>query len=288
MLLGYNTNGFAFHDLLEAIDVMAEIGYRSVAITLDHHMLNPFDDGLAEELDELERRLEWHGMRSVIETGARFLLDPRVKHEPTLISAASWERARRLEFLCRAIDIAKRLRSDCVSFWSGVPRDGSQDDELWQRLVDGIQRVIDYAAEHGVVLGFEPEPGMFIDTMARYEELLSRVDASHFRLTLDVGHLHCLGETPLGTQISRWGSRLVNVHLEDMRRRQHEHLMFGEGEIDFAEVFSALTQCGYQGGVHVELSRHSHDAPDTARRAWEFLSEFAGPIASLDEQSGHS
>ena len=41
MLLGYNTNGLAHHDPFEAIVVLAEIGYQSVAITLDHGPLNP-------------------------------------------------------------------------------------------------------------------------------------------------------------------------------------------------------------------------------------------------------
>jgi sugar phosphate isomerase/epimerase len=47
--------------------------------------------------------------------------------------------------------------------------------------------------------------------------------------------------------------------------------MFGEGEMDFAEVFAALRRADYDGGVHVELSRHSHDAVETAWRALEFL-----------------
>jgi sugar phosphate isomerase/epimerase len=47
--------------------------------------------------------------------------------------------------------------------------------------------------------------------------------------------------------------------------------MFGEGEIDFAPVFEALRQIGYTGGLHVELSRHSHDAVQTARAALAFL-----------------
>ena len=56
-----------------------------------------------------------------------------------------------------------------------------------------------------------------------------------------------------------------------MRRGVHDHLMFDEGEIDFAEVMGALNDIGYAGGVHVELSRHSHDAVETARRALDFL-----------------
>jgi len=49
--------------------------------------------------------------------------------------------------------------------------------------------------------------------------------------------------------------------------------MFGEGEIDFAEVLGALEEIGYPGGVHVELSRHSHDAVEVARRSLAFLKE---------------
>jgi sugar phosphate isomerase/epimerase len=143
-------------------------------------------------------------------------------------------------------------------------------------LVEGLQRTINYAAEHQVKLGFEPEPGMFIDTMSRYQELLDHVDAPHFLLTLDVGHLHCLGETPINDHIQRWSQRIINVHIEDMVQGIHEHRMFGEGEMDFGPILKAFREIGYQGGLHVELSRHSHEAPVAARKAWEFF-------ASLDD-----
>ncbi len=276
MLLGYNTNGLAHHDPLQAVELLAELGYRSVALTVDHGCLNPYCGELDAQLTAMHRTLRRYGMRSVIETGARFLLDFRHKHEPTLVSADPPARARRVEFLRHAVDIAKRLQSDCVSFWSGAVHDGADDRTVWSRLMDSLCPVVDYAALHGVTLGFEPEPGMFIDSMSRYTELLQKLDgvhaiAPHFRLTLDVGHLHCQGETPLAEQILRWGPRLVNVHLEDMRRGIHEHLQFGEGEIDLPPVLDALRRANYRGGIHVELSRHSHAGPTAARRAIDFL-----------------
>ena len=107
--------------------------------------------------------------------GARFLLDSRRKHQPTLISPAPDERAYRLEFLERAIYIAAALESPIVSFWSGTPVDDAPPEVLMDRLVEGCQALADIAAEQGVRLAFEPEPGMFIDTMDRFADLCERV-----------------------------------------------------------------------------------------------------------------
>ena len=240
-------------------------------------------------------------MRSVIETGARFLLDPRVKHEPTLLSESP---RRRIDFYKYAVDCAAELGSDCVSLWSGVLQPGTEvvvGDSLdaiarspptttsvpleppaaMDRLVAGLREVLDYAATKNVLIAFEPEPGMFIDTMPAFEELLARIDAPNLRLTLDIGHLQCQGELPIPDVIRRWAPRLANVHIEDMRRGVHEHLMFGEGEIDFPPILQALAEVGYTGGLYVELSRHSHEGPAAARRAFEFFSKIGEGPASL-------
>ena len=179
-----------------------------------------------------------------------------------------------MEFYKYAVDYAAALGSDCVSLWSGRLHEGVARDQAMAWLVEGLGEVLSYAAGKQVAIGFEPEPGMLIDSMRGFEELLDRIDAPNLRLTLDVGHLHCQGETPIAETIRRFAPRLVNVHLEDMRAGRHEHLMFGEGEIDFPPIFRALAEVGYSGGVHVELSRHSHEAPSAARRAMECLQKF--------------
>lgn len=270
MLLGYNSNGFAHHRLEDALAILAETGYRSVAITLDHHALNPLERDLPEQVGKVRGLLEKLNLGCVIETGSRFLLDPRRKHQPTLISPSSEERERRLHFLCQAIDVARELRADAVSFWSGSATDQAPNAALMDRLVEGCLRLCDYAEMREVRLAFEPEPGMFIDNMDRFAELHERMRSPRFGLTLDLGHLHCQGE-PIADNIRKWKEILWNVHIEDMRRGVHDHLMFGDGEIDFGPVFAALKEIEFQGGVHVELSRHSHDAVNSARTAIAFL-----------------
>ena len=207
MLLGYNTNGLAHHDLLDAMMLLAEIGYRGVAITLDHGTLNPFDERCDDQLEQVTETLEKHNLRCVIETGARFLLDPRAKHEPTLVSSDPAGRTRRVDFLCKAIEIAACLNADCVSLWSGIVRDGAGERESFSRLVGGLADVLDHAERKNVVLAFEPEPGMLVDTLARYDDLLDelsvqRIDASRLRLTIDIGHLHCQREGPIAEEMA--------------------------------------------------------------------------------------
>ncbi|HZU34799.1 MAG TPA: sugar phosphate isomerase/epimerase family protein, partial [Gemmataceae bacterium] len=219
----------------------------------------------------VRRLLEQLGLRSVIETGARFLLDPWRKHQPTLLSPTPHEREVRLGFLREAIEIAHELSSDVVSFWSGAASDEAPEPVLMDRLVESCQRLCEWAATKEVRLAFEPEPGMFIDTMARFTALNERIQHPYFGLTLDVGHLHCLGEVPIAQRLRQWASQLWNIHIEDMRFGVHDHLMFGTGEIDFRPILRTLNEIGYRSGVYVELSRHSHDAVETARRAIRFL-----------------
>ncbi|HEX4609941.1 MAG TPA: sugar phosphate isomerase/epimerase family protein [Urbifossiella sp.] len=276
MFAGYNTNGFAHHRLADAIDSLAELGYGGVALTLDVHHLDPFTPDRDRQLADCRDRLARHGLRCVVETGARFLLDPRRKHQPTLLSPTADERRVRLGFLEDCVRIAAVLGADGVSFWSGTAADGAAPAELMARLVDGCKRLADTAAAAGVRLAFEPEPGMFIDTMDKYADLFYKVNHPAFGLTIDIGHLVCNGELPVSRFLADWKHVLWNVHIEDMRRGVHDHVMFGEGEVDFADVFAGLRVAGYVGGVYVELSRHSHDAVNTARKAKAFLDGWLG------------
>ncbi|APW63808.1 sugar phosphate isomerase/epimerase family protein [Paludisphaera borealis] len=273
MRLGYNTNGLAHHRLTDAVALLADEGYQSVAITLDAAALDPYDDpsDLARQTAEIRRLLDRHGLGRVVETGARFLLNPRLKHDPTLMDPDPARRAVRVDFLRRAVDLAVELDSGVVSFWSGILRDGSSEDAAMERLAKALGPVITHAETRGVRLAFEPEPGMFIDTFNRFDQLDQRIRHPLFDLTVDLGHVHCIESGDVAEHVRQWGSRIANVHVEDMNRGVHEHLMFGEGTMDFPPILEALRSVGYSGGLHVELSRHSQMGADAVRRARDFL-----------------
>ena len=165
MLLGYNTNGFAHHRLEDALEILAELGYQSVAITLDYQpstRSSATQRGSAMKTTGPSRRSSACVPRL---TGSRFLLDRRRKHQPTLISPTADERRRRLYFLEQGLQIGAGLGSDALSFWSGTPVDRVPRAVLMDRLVEGCRQLCVQAARSNLRLAFEPEPGMFIDTM---------------------------------------------------------------------------------------------------------------------------
>ena len=272
MLLGYSTNSIGDVDPLDAIPVLCGMGYGSLAITLDHHTLDPFAADLPARIARWRSALAAAGMACVIETGGRHLLDPVQKHEPTLVTADREARQRRTDFLCRAIDIAVDLGATCVSLWAGVVRDAADEASIWNRLTGSLAPVLDHAAARRMPLGFEPEPGMAIDTLARYGELFDRLGRpDHLRLTVDIGHMECMGERPMASVLKSWADRVVNVHVDDMLACRHEHLPLGTGDVDFPPILAALAAGGSTGGLHVELPRQSHRWVETATQSAAFL-----------------
>lgn len=272
--LGYNTNGFNCHSLESALEIISSLGYRGVAITLDNYILNPWNSGLAENIERVARNLKKYSLACVIETGARFLLDPLHKHEPTLLSKNAEGRKTRLNFLKSALDIADRLDAEALSFWSGKKQDTVDRSDAWKWLISGCRNLAAYAEKSAVPLAFEPEPGMFIENLSQYQKLKKEVAHELFCLTLDVGHAFLAETIPVGECIHKFRDDIRNVHIEDMDKSIHRHLFFGEGQIDFSEIFKAFKAISYTGLLNVELSRHSHDAVNTARRSYDYLRNF--------------
>ncbi len=273
MRLGYNTNGLPHHRLLDAIALLADLGYQSVAITLDVGALDPYQDpsDLNRQILAVRRALEHAQLRSVIETGARFLLNPRQKHDPTLLDPDPARRTIRQDFLIRSIAIARQLGSDCVSLWSGKAPDDPPAEVALDRLVQALEPVLHSSEAQGVPIAFEPEPGMFIDTLASFRQLDERIAQPCLQLTVDLGHVHCLREGPWEIVLPPWRGRILNIHIEDMVENVHEHLMFGDGTMDFPRILAVLRDIEYRGSLHVELSRHGHMAAEASARAMEAL-----------------
>jgi len=267
--VAYNTNGFAHHRLEDALAILADAGYDAVAITPDVHHLDPLRATAAEvaSVDATCRRL---GLSVIVETGARFVLDPARKHRPTLLDEPPGA-ARRLDFLCRCADLGHALGARVLSTWSGALPEGLAPQQGWERLVRGLRALCDHAQRRGMVVGFEPEPGMLVERAAEWPRLRDAVGHPALRLALDVGHCLAMREGQPDRWVRAHATDLCVLQVDDHREGVHDHLMLGEGQVDFHALARALADTGWRGPLEVELSRHSATAPATARACRAFL-----------------
>lgn len=271
---GYNTNGCSNHRLGDALELISEAGYSGVALTLDHHHLDPFADDYERQAEALKSRLAELDLALVVETGARYLMDPREKHEPTLLHPTEEGRARRLDFLKRAIRIAEICEAEAVSFFAGRPRRNVSQANAGAWLLDGLVQIADMGAQANVCVALEPEPGHIVATLDDFKlvrEAVKQTTDSPLHLALDLGHCLVTGDREPHMAVKEFAAVLGTVSIEDMRRGVHEHLPFGEGDMDVPTVLGVLDEVGFEKLVCVELSRDSHRAHELIPASLDYL-----------------
>ncbi|MFI2436097.1 sugar phosphate isomerase/epimerase family protein [Streptomyces sp. NPDC018693] len=269
---GYGTNGLADLRLDDALVLLADLGYDGVGLTLDHMHLDPLAPGLAARTGRVAHRLAELGLSVTVETGARYVLDARRKHGPSLLDPDPDARARRVDLLLRAVRVAADLGAHAVHCFSGTVPPTTDRATAWERLAASLTPVLDAAATAGLPLAVEPEPGHLLATLADFHVLRRALgDPASLGLTLDIGHCQCLEPLPPADCIRAAAPWLRHVQIDDMRRGVHDHLPFGDGEIAFPPVLAALAATGYQGLTVVELPRHSHAGPHFAELSLPFL-----------------
>ena len=271
MKLGYHTNGLAHHNAMEALELLKDIGYQSVALAVDHGLLNPFDERYGIQLQQVKHFLSSNRLSNCIETNPRYLLDPREPFAPSLMDSEPKRVQKRVAFYEHCIDAAVELNSECVTICSGIKPAEVNFPDAMERLAKHLKPILKYAESRNVDIGFEANSEMLIDTTGRFERLLHLVDSPRLKMTLDIGQLFCKSEIPIGGYIEKWEHHLVNVHIKDGVAGQPQQLMFGDGQMYFPPVIDTLFQIGYSGGIHIELENHSLTASDAIETAYQFM-----------------
>lgn len=194
--LSYSTNGLVNLSLMDAIDAVEKAGYPGIELAFHMDQFNPFEisDG---DLLALRQRFSNSNIKpSCIATPTLFFLADR-PHDPSAMCVDLAGRKQRIKLIKEGIDLARALDVNIVSFGSGFIRDDHISNphvDPEALLIDSIRECVAYIGDDDIILTIEPEPGMFIETIAQGVALIQKVNLDKFRLHIDICHAYCSDE----------------------------------------------------------------------------------------------
>ncbi len=98
---------------------------------------------------------------------------------------------------------------------------------------------------------------------ALQSELVSRIGSAHFGWCFDTGHAH-YSSLPQ-TSLLALKHPPLSLHVQDNHGEHDEHLLPGDGTIDWKAFLHTLRRIGYCGDLVLEAHHQSIDAPDEKR-----------------------
>jgi sugar phosphate isomerase/epimerase len=267
--LAFSSNAYLDVPVEQAIGRIASAGYGGIELLAD--VPHAWPAGLLEVHKEAIRAAI-RGSGLVISNINAFMMnaiaDPRQPYwHPGWTDPDPHYRAIRREHTKRALRLAAALGAPAISTEPGGElAPGQSRGQATDIFYDEIMPCLDVAAECGVGLLVEPEPGLLIERFEQYLEFADRVRHPALGLNFDVGHAYCVGDDP-AEWVPRMKPHTRHYHVEDIAAtRVHHHLVPGEGAIDFAAVLRAIAAHTPDTWITVELYPY-RDRPDDAARA---------------------
>ncbi|MBC6943651.1 MAG: sugar phosphate isomerase/epimerase [Xanthomonadales bacterium] len=240
--LSYSTFGLTELDFLDAIDAVDRAGYPGIEISFHRDQFNPFnidDDYLAQ----VKRRLAERRVKAACVATASHFFDPQRPHEPSLMALSRAARKRRIDLVKRGIHVARKLGVNLVTFGSGFVRAehvAQPQVDPGELLVDSIHECLrEIRDDEDITLLVEPEPGMYIETLAQGLDLMRKVDSPKFKLHIDICHAYC-SEADYISALAQAAPHARYLHISDAQAGYNLKVVDDHPELapdlDFASV----------------------------------------------------
>ncbi|MDF2767209.1 MAG: endonuclease, family 2 [Nitrososphaeraceae archaeon] len=274
MKLAFSTNAFKRYSLEEAVSMIAEIGYEGIELLCDSpHAYPPtFQE---KEIKSLKDQIAKFKLQ-ISNLNAFTLYSISDVYHPSWIEDDKESRELRITHTVNCIKLAKKVGAKNLSTEPGGPineRKNTNVKYLEKLFMEGLNRVSPIAEEENIKILIEPEPDLLLENSNQFLNFIKNLNTNHVRLNFDIGHFYCVGEDP-AEMICKLCEYIEHFHLADIAtNRIHNHLIPGEGSINFRSVLKTIETIGYKGFVTVELYPYQHNPNEAAKRAYEYLYE---------------
>lgn len=279
MQLAYSTNAFTRFDLPESLRQIASLGFAGVEILCDrpHWFPGQVDRGALDEVKAIlnETGLGVSNLNANTANGYYSPSPPENVFEPALTNPDEKLRRWRENYTIEAVRLARGVGAQCVSVTSGRPTSACEPERSIAYFVESLVRICGVAADYGVRIGIEYEPGLLVERASEALDVIRAVGSPVLGVNLDIGHSFLDGE-PVEETVSALEGRIWNVHVEDIKDRKHFHRVPGDGELPFQRYLHALRGISYGGFLTVELYSYPDKPVEAGSRALAYLTALLG------------
>jgi sugar phosphate isomerase/epimerase len=216
-------------------------GFAQLAADLGLDAIEPTAYYFPERVDpDYLHRLKTHAFRLGLDISGTAVMND-------FCLPAGSERDEQVKHVRTWIDHAAELDAPTVRILSGNWIQGTPDDELARRVVQGIDSLLPHAAEKGVFLALENHGGGVTTSADELLRVVRDVKGPNFGVNLDTGNFH--SKDPY-EEIARVAPYAVNVQVKTEIRRQGRN----KEDADLAKVVGILREARYSGYVVLEYT----------------------------------
>lgn len=269
MFLGYSTNAFTKFSLEDSLKKITALGFKGAEIMCDTPHLYP-PDYTGEKLTELKELIGQLKLK-VTNLNSFTLFAVGDTYLPSWIESDKSRREIRINHTLESLKIADFLGCGNISVPPGGPLGGATRGEGIRLFHQGLERVVPLAEELGVKILIEPEPKLLLENTPEFRSFIKDIQSDFVGLNFDIGHFFCVGEDPKEAFEELFGW-VGHVHVEDIAdTREHNHLIPGQGAIDFLGIFKTMARLGYKGDMTLELYPYVDRPEEAGRQSLEYL-----------------
>ena len=276
MKLAFSSNAFKKYSLEYSIKAIAAIGYEGVELLCDIPHAYPPDFG--EKRIQSVRNLLTSYSLQISNLNAFTLYAIGDVYHPSWIEESEKLRELRVKHTIDCLYLAKKIGGKNISTLPGGPMvnvNRKNVSHLEKLFIEGLLRASKIAEKEDVKILVEPEPSLFMENSRQFRNLMNKVNSEYVKLNFDIGHFFCVGEDP-AKLVYELSDYTEHFHLADISdSRIHDHLIPGQGAIDFESVFNAMNEIGYHGFVTVELYPYQSNPIEAAKKAFDYLRDIA-------------
>jgi sugar phosphate isomerase/epimerase len=259
MKIGFFSNAFKHFSLEYAVDSLSGLGYQGLELWCKGQHVTPYDN--LERIGYIKDLITSRGMEVyALSAHLDFITDNSEMRD---------ENIRKFK---KVIDLAVVFGVKKIQTASGYLFGKEPSQRMWDNFYDSMEKIGEYAKDKDVTINIEPEPEKLLRTPRQLVEFIDNIGIPVFAGVLDLSHAMALDMTPVEFAEEMEGN-LNHVHVDDAKYGQHphKHLLPGEGDVDYHEVFEYLESIKYQNIISVELNQHTEHPKDAAKKTMEFL-----------------